>query len=368
MPLACVRLDRLSSGHHSSPPEWDSGAASTRPSARIWIYTPALDLLVGCGAWSAPLLLLTTYVSRLRQKMVVRVLPLALLFNYPHFMATAYRAYRSYDEVTRYRFYTIHVALLLAAAGLLAHLWYPVLPWIFTLYICWSPWHYTGQNFGLAMMFARRAELSPSENERRLLHLSFIASYLMLLLSFQTGPSGDSMIISLGLPAVVTLPARLMLGYFLRGCQRAGALLAGASRRLESHAANRHTGDHAISVVPAAGDPRVGSGKEVPQTRYSSGILAVLHSAQYLWITSYYQRKEARAAGNAAWSSARYLLVLVAGGIALFVPGPWIVSRVFHADFGASFLTFTALVNLHHFLLDGAIWKLRDSRIALLFS
>ena len=36
---------------------------------------------------------------------------LALLFNYPHFMATAYRTYRSYDELTSYRFYTIHVAV-----------------------------------------------------------------------------------------------------------------------------------------------------------------------------------------------------------------------------------------------------------------
>ncbi len=108
------------------------------------------------------------------------------------------------------------------------------------------------------------------------------------------------------------------------------------------------------------------SGKEVPQTRYSSGILAVLHSAQYLWITSYFQEKEARAAGNTKWSFAKYLLTLVAGGIALFIPGPWIASRVFHADFATSFLTFTALVNLHHFLLDGAIWKLRDSRIASL--
>ena len=218
MPLACVRLNSWPPLLTNPPIQRETGPASTSPAARTWIYTPALDLLVGCGAWSAPLLLITALVSggKTAQWSFAFYL-LALLFNYPHFMATAYRAYRSYDEVTRYRFYTIHVALLLAAAGLLAHLWYPVLPWIFTLYICWSPWHYTGQNFGLAMMFARRAELSPSENERRLLHLSFIASYLMLLLSFQTGPSGDSMIISLGLPAVVTLPARLMLAIFFVG-------------------------------------------------------------------------------------------------------------------------------------------------------
>jgi Tfp pilus assembly protein PilF len=104
--------------------------------------------------------------------------------------------------------------------------------------------------------------------------------------------------------------------------------------------------------------------RDVPQTGYSSGILAVLHSTQYLWITSYYQRKEARAAGDANWKFSTYLLTLIAGGIALFIPGPWIVSRLFHADFAASFLTFTALVNIHHFILDGALWKLRDTRIA----
>jgi tetratricopeptide (TPR) repeat protein len=70
--------------------------------------------------------------------------------------------------------------------------------------------------------------------------------------------------------------------------------------------------------------------------------------------------------GDSHWSFSRYLLTLIAGGIALFIPGPWIVSRVFHTDFAASFLTFTALVNIHHFILDGALWKLRDSRVAAL--
>jgi tetratricopeptide (TPR) repeat protein len=56
----------------------------------------------------------------------------------------------------------------------------------------------------------------------------------------------------------------------------------------------------------------------------------------------------------------------VAGGIALFVPGPWLASYVFRSDFTTSVLVFTAIVNIHHFILDGAIWKLRDTRIAAL--
>ena len=102
-----------------------------------------------------------------------------------------------------------------------------------------------------------------------------------------------------------------------------------------------------------------------------------MHAAQYLWITSYYARREAAgearpaATGTAQrhprnWRPLAYFGVLIVGGIALFVPGPWLASRAFHYDFGASFLIFTALVNIHHFILDGAIWKLRDGRIASL--
>jgi tetratricopeptide (TPR) repeat protein len=289
---------------------------------------------------------------------------LALLFNYPHFMATIYRAYHSYDEFTKYRFFTVHAVVLLALAGVLAHVWYPLLPWIFTLYICWSPWHYTGQNYGLMMMFARRAGLSPTDTERQALHLSFLASFLLLMLSFHTGVSTDSLILSLGFPAKFTLPARGMLAVFF--LLASGWAFTSLARRSSWKAllpgATLVSTQFLWFLLPALIE--LISGREVPQTRYSSGILAVLHSTQYLWITSYYQKVEARAEGNRFWSFSRYVLTLVAGGIALFVPGPWIVSRLFHADLASSFLTFTALVNLHHFILDGAIWKLRDSRIA----
>src|SRR5260221_1373726 len=65
-----------------------------------------------------------------------------------------------------------------------------------------------------------------------------------------------------------------------------------------------------------------------------------------------------------SWRPLAYFTILIAGGIALFIPGPWLSSLVFHFDFTRSFLLFTALVNIHHFILDGAIWKLRDKRIA----
>ena len=350
----------------------DGITPNTQPGAKAgpgapWIYGPWIDLMIGCGAWSAPLLLVSAAVSGVRAShWSFTFYFLALLFNYPHFMATVYRAYHSMSEFQKYKIFTVHIALLLALAGVVAHLWSPLLPWIFTLYICWSPWHYTGQNFGLLMMFARRSGLEPTENERQALYLSFIASFILLMFSFQTGSSGDPLILSLALPAKFTLPARAVLASFFIGSS--GWALFSLARRNSWKAllpsATLVTTQFLWFLLPALIE--LLSGKEVPQTRYSSGILAVLHSAQYLWITSYFQKKEALARERSVWSFPKYLVTLVAGGVALFIPGPWIASRVFHADFATSFLTFTALVNLHHFILDGAIWKLRDPRIASL--
>jgi len=357
----------------SAPPAPPHGGQSASPTP--WIFGPWVDLIVGCGAWSAPLLALAFYASNAHARAwTIAFYFLALLCNYPHFMATVYRAYHTHSEFAKYRIFTLQTALLLLAAGIAAHLWYPLLPWIFTLYICWSPWHYTGQNFGLLMMFARRSAVVPAPSERRALRLAFAASFVMLMLSFHTGSSADPMVLSLGLPAKFTLPARAVLAvYFFAATLWAfGSMLQRAKSQDGFGSAARRLFPSMVLaatqflwfLLPAMVE--LATRHDVPQTRYSSGLLAVLHSTQYLWITSYYQRREARAAGNLSWKFSTYLLTLIAGGIALFIPGPWLVSRLFHADFAASFLTFTALVNIHHFILDGALWKLRDSRVSTL--
>jgi len=96
-------------------------------------------------------------------------------------------------------------------------------------------------------------------------------------------------------------------------------------------------------------------------------MLAVMHCAQYLWITNYYARREAKAEST-GWHWQRYFAVLVIGGVALFIAGPWLASYALGRDFGISVLIFTAIVNIHHFVLDGAISKLRDNRIRSLLT
>jgi tetratricopeptide (TPR) repeat protein len=336
-------------------------------SASPWIYRPWLDLTVGCGGWSAPLLALALFMPATHSHAwVMAFYLLAIVFNYPHFMATIYRAYHTRENFDKYRFVTLHVTLLILATGVLMHASPRLFPWIFTLYIYWSPWHYSGQNYGLLMMFAKRSGAVVTPTERKWLRAAFVASYCMLLGSFITGGSSDPLILALGLSEKLTLPLRLGLGI-------AFALFTfmGFKRMIRDLGARALIAPLTLAftqflwfVLPTLLE--LNSASQIPQTRYSSGILAVLHSTQYIWITSYFQRREALAAGKSNWHITTYFLTLLAGGIALFIPGPWLASFIFHYDFTTSFLIFLSLVNIHHFILDGRLWKLRDSRVSSL--
>ena len=107
---------------------------------RLWIYGPWRDMIVGCGAWSAPLLLLGyLYTASSTLQWSVAFYLLALFFNYPHFMATIYRAYHTREQFEKYKFFTLHLTVLMVITAVMLHASYRLVPWVFTLYICWSP-------------------------------------------------------------------------------------------------------------------------------------------------------------------------------------------------------------------------------------
>ena len=90
--------------------------------------------------------------------------------------------------------------------------------------------------------------------------------------------------------------------------------------------------------------------------------IATAHAIQYLWVTLYYTvgsepaAERARFLGKAALAG--FAVWTVPG--ALFAPG---LLGDLPYESGLAVLV-AAMVNLHHFILDGALWKLRDGRVA----
>ncbi len=346
------------------------------PRSNPWIFNPAVDLLVGCGAWSLPLLAITFYLSQRDAVHLSFVFYfLGVFCNQPHYMATVYRAYRTPEDFNQYRFFTVYVTVFILLTAVIVHLAPALFPWLLTFYLTWSPWHYTGQNYGISMMMIRRTGAKPTDRERNAIWWSYLASYGVWFLALHnTGTVGQANLYILPIPQDwARLGELFLLGVYLAagGFGHARLIREVGLRALAGPLTLLST-QFLWFLLPEL--LRATTQLEFPATYSSAGILAFMHCAQYLWITSYYARKERlaqSAKGDNATAAAGfrfgpYYLVLILGGIALFIPGPWLASRVFGYDLVESFFIFAALINLHHFILDGAIWKLRDGRIARL--
>lgn len=335
-----------------------------------WLMGPWRDLTIGCGLWSLPLMALTFWGSSQSATGVAFAFYfLAMFCNNPHYMATIVRAYGVQEEFNQYRFFTIYITAILLVTLAILH-WKPLLlPWVFTLYIFWSPWHYTGQNFGIALMMAKRNQAVISRFNRNLLYIAFISSFLFWIVTLNIGPSMDAKLLSLNIHPSLAVPTQMGLVWLFI------STAVTAVYRIYKDSQNKKS-VLLISVLLAtqffwfvmpSALAFIVSSLSVTSNYYNAGVLAFMHCAQYLWVTSYYSKKEHEARHTKKpWKPGAYYGTLIVGGIALFIPGPWIASWGFGFDLFESLFIFMALVNIHHFILDGAIWKLRDGRIAKL--
>jgi tetratricopeptide (TPR) repeat protein len=334
-----------------------------------WVHNPWLDMIVGCGVWSAPLLLLASFsIASSALKWSIAFYVLALFINYPHYAATIQDALHRTDQSDKFRRFALYLTLLAVAMVVGAHSWPRALPWIFTLYLTWSPWHYSGQNYDVFTRFARRAGVEPTKRESQAMHLAFLISCAILFLNFHTGLSADPLFVSLNIPAGVSAKLQIVLGIAFAVCTAYGLsrMLDQAPWRKMLPALTLFSTQLVWFFLPTMLSRL--QGLRVLPSYYGVGMLAALHAAQYLWIDSDRARREAVEEERTNWRPFAYFATLVLGGIALFVPGPWIASRVFHADFTRTLLIFTSVLNLHHFILDAVLRVPGEGRVAnLLF-
>jgi tetratricopeptide (TPR) repeat protein len=301
-----------------------------------------------------------------------------LVIGAPHYGATLLRAYGTQEARRRYAALGIWLtgALLVAyAVGVRSAI---VGSAIVTLYVAWSPWHYSGQNYGVTMTFLRRRGVPVSPWAKRLVHGSFVTSYLLTFLAlFGPARSGayapasyDGTIyrlLPIGLPAELGSLAFAVCAALYAVCAVGAAfhlLRVARARDLAPVGVLALTQALWFAGPTVARNWNVGTGLDPfspGNAAYSFLWVAAGHFVQYLWITSYY------AGANGTAPLARYLgKALLVGSVAwtlpalLFAPG---ALGALPFDMGLGLLT-AATVNLHHFVLDGAIWKLRDGRIA----
>jgi hypothetical protein len=165
------------------------GSTSNLDSDRPWLFGAFPDLILGCGFGYAAIFLLQLAAGpELIASVPVWIIPLLLMFtSWPHHGATLLIAYEQQENRRKYVFFTLWSTLLVWAAFTAGVYSVLVGSLLITLYVTWIPWHFMGQNYGIALMFTHRVGVILSPRLKRVVYLSFFLSFVLALLVMHGG-------------------------------------------------------------------------------------------------------------------------------------------------------------------------------------
>jgi tetratricopeptide (TPR) repeat protein len=355
--------------------------AAIAPSAQTpWLHGRASDLLLGAGLIYVPVFAaLALAGNAIQAALPFTLMPLLMVaINGPHVGATLLRVYEREEDRRRYRLFAVHATVLIAAL-FAAGLYVPLLgSLLITLYLSVVPWHFTGQNYGIALIFLRRRGVPIAREHKALLYFSFVATYAMTLIALQTegirtiapvDPSGTVYrLLRIGIPSSLSHGLLVLLGSaYVTALVRLGIGLSRVAPPRDLLPAAAVILSQALwLVVPLVVQMLAQPGAFAPfaleNYAYTGLWIALAHAAQYLWITTYYARRQGGGEAAAPFLGKALLAGSALYGVPLLLLLPGALGTLPY-DAGLYTMVSGAL-NLHHVLLDGAIWKLRNGPIA----
>lgn len=331
-----------------------------------YLVSPAVDALVMGGASIALYAACRLFEGNAGSHMINAVWEasamLIITLNGTHFAATSYRLYRSPAAMRQFPLTTALVPLIVLA-GVAASLRWPlaIAPYFIKLFLLWSPYHYSGQTIGLSALYARRANLTLEPAERRALDGFVFGTFLASVSRAESSVDHfDYMGIAypaFGLPAWVTWACLTVMAL----CGMAFLLLA-ARRQARGQGL-----PWIIYVAPAAQFTWFILG---PRSALFYPFVPLFHGLQYLFVSWFLHLQERRLEGAprslagaatetlrwGAWSGAAYVV--------LFLALPKLLAQATGLSFLFTAAVFSGGVQLHHFFVDGVIWRLRTPHLS----
>ena len=335
------------------------------PSSRYFVNAPFDFLAIGGASLVLYFVFLRDHSLARSPHIITLAATLVWVCNWPHFASTSYRLYRTKSNVRQYPLTATLVPLVMLGA-VVACFSSPgaVAPLLIALYLLWSPYHFSAQTLGITLLYSRRCQFKVSELERKALagfvFLTFIVASARANVGSTKGNFQGVSYPTLGLHSWV--PNLLEVAMWVCG----GAFVVLMLWRAVHHRQIVPP----IVLLPAIAQSAWFVGL-VPGGSAINFIYLVplFHSLQYLLIAWGVQMKETldekRARPSLSFvggETLRWAVVCFLGGATLF----WLLPRL-GAHFGRtevfSAAVVVAVVQLHHFFVDGVIWKLKNPRV-----
>jgi hypothetical protein len=346
------------------PQDEPVNATLAPPCKRLYFVNAPVDFLLIGGASIIAFVLMSLFYSRESTPLVTTlVAQLLWLCNWPHFSASTYRLYHTRDNIRQYPV-TALVIPFVVLAGVVAALLSPALvaPYFVKVFAIWSPYHFSGQTLGISLIYARRSGFKVGTWERLGLSGFIYGSFLSGTVRAEIGTNPTDYFgipyRGLGLPewtAQVTDATMWACGLLfavlaVRWCLR-----------------NRRPMPPMV-LLPAAAQ-YIWFVQSVFWESFRD-FVPFFHSLQYLLIAWSVQLKEKMDVDGIRPSrqfvlgeTVRWGALNLVGGAILFFVIPHLVSWT-----GLPLLFATGVViagvQIHHFFVDGVIWKLKNKKVA----
>ncbi len=328
-------------------------------------FGPVVDLLLICGGFTVPVLLIAALGPSLSTEGTVK-LGLLILFNYAHFASSTLRLYTKPGATQQNRFLAYGFPVVLLAVTFLA-IGFPegIGGHFMALVLTWSPYHYAAQAYGLALMYSYRSGMTFSPTEKRWLWWICMLPFIRAFLNIDDSSVAEMMGVS---GAFWLLPESMLA---------AGSMLGDGLRAVVSGLTP------VVYVLPIAyaclGRSRlpvvalvlvlVNALWLTAFTLFDAVVWATIaHSIQYLLVVVLAHGKvekgpsNVRAKQDLGLRMGTFYGASIALGMVLFLVGPLLVQQsaaIFGLTWALSqcYLMLVAALNLHHFIVDGYIWR-----------
>jgi hypothetical protein len=279
-----------------------------------------------------------------------------LLSNSAHFAASTVRLYTRPGSFRELPFLTMGLplaSLLVLALGF-------VFPGalgqnLLSLYLTWSPYHYSAQAYGIAVLYCYRSGAPWDEGEKRWLRLACFAPFIFTFLTIQG--AGLSWLMP---EAVLAYPAAAAVRGFAASLAQV-ATFAGPIVLFARHQMAGRARLPLISLLAVLANAvwLVMLNYEVAMVL---AVIAIFHGLQYLaLVTIVHVKERVKRPDNRApaWRHAAGFYACCLGlGYLLFQvwPHAFVLAGFSYAE---SLLLVVAVINIHHFIVDAFIWRLR---------
>ncbi|HVZ74123.1 MAG TPA: hypothetical protein VHJ20_17210 [Polyangia bacterium] len=287
---------------------------------------------------------------------------LSLFFLGPHYAATYRRAYGSLDVLRAHPVVTLLVPIAVVAGAVAAVASPRFAPFYFLAYVGWSGYHYSGQSLGIAMLFPMRQGARLDAREKRLLGLPLYASWILSLIGLMrvgTDARNAAYAIVTQTFAPGSLPTWVVAALVVPMLMTfAGVAIIARERRARGVPLPAMT----IAVVVTQVIWFVGG---LFHPFFNIVLVPVFHSLQYLALTSWHFTRGVKSLLRFGLYIATVIflgLLINPGSLIAFVPHEASPRAL------AAAAAVISAINLHHFLMDGRIWRMREKKVRQTFA